>query len=161
MVSTLKVLEILVLYPAESYNFRLESGKEEPIPPPWTLSKLSWGLSLVWSYRGIGWNYSCNLPYSFLAPPYSRTSSRRDFLWKAVGMFVLVTLVDDLTRTLMNLSPASSFFSLPRKIGYIDLTQWERGVCSTLVLIRIWRSVEWYYLLIIICVPRWDSWDGR
>lgn len=163
---TVHAFELLVFFPAEEYCYRVtprprtpatSPGPEdrgsncptlittdgagwsiEPVPQPWTWAKFWWAHSLWWSMRGIGWNFAPALPPSFRKPPYSPGSSRRQFVYARLRRYALNWILTDLLRSFANLSSASAFYSgKPGAPTYADLTQLQRGIYSTCMVLRI------------------------
>jgi len=166
---SIKALELLVSFPAEEHVYRLKQlpsaktesksqgrvdGKKddqslteklipEPVPPPWTFSKLWWAMSLWWSWRGIGWNYSCPLPAHSRQHPYLPSSRRSTFFLVQTARLVVGWMIWDLARSFMNVSSAAPFFSaLPGAPSYQDLRISQKVVYSSCIAIRIAYNVE-------------------
>lgn len=163
--------ELLVFFPAEEYSYRvlprtptatpsaeattaikrpvtaLETTATEwyiePVPESWTWKRFWWASSLFWGMRGIGWNSPPPLPSSSLNPPYTPGSSRKRFVWVRLREYIIGWIVMDLTRSYMNLSAASAFFSgRPGSPNYSDLTQVQRAIYSVCVVVRIVLGME-------------------
>ncbi|OCF61915.1 hypothetical protein L486_01579 [Kwoniella mangroviensis CBS 10435] len=125
----------------------------EPIPPPFTLAKFYWSFSLWFSYRGIGWNTTCPLSPSSRQHPYIRQSSRKHFAFVQMRKWIISYLVDDFFRSIRNIYSAQFFSGLPGAIPYTHLSQFERGLNSTAVVVRIYFSlVNSHIAMSIICV---------
>ncbi|WWC65983.1 uncharacterized protein I303_108605 [Kwoniella dejecticola CBS 10117] len=107
----------------------------EPVPAPFTWKKLYWSWSLLWSYRGIGWNYQCPLPSESTRHPYSRKSSRLAWGYATIRYYAIGYIIDDFFRSIRNIY-GKEFFA--GNIPYTNLTQFERGLYSTAVVIRVW-----------------------
>jgi hypothetical protein len=179
-----RALETFVFFPPEENVFRLREVRKqdqslqptaqtqrpelvpEPVPRPFTLQKLYWGLSLFWSYRGIGWNYACPLPGSSLQPPYSRNSSRREFLITRLRKTILIWFSWDLFRTYTNLTPASIYLSGRPGIAplYTNLAVWEKAVHSILIPARIVLDTERSFLMcsiMMVGIGGLMGWEGE
>ena len=111
----------------------------EPVPPPFTLSKILWALSLFSSWRGIGWNFTVPLSIAGRQHPYKRTSTRRQFVLTGAAMIPLLYLVNDASRTYMKYS-ASHFFS--GKTAYAELTLGQTITYSLAVVARVWWILQ-------------------
>ncbi|WVW86770.1 hypothetical protein I302_108824 [Kwoniella bestiolae CBS 10118] len=161
---SMRVLEYFVFYPPEEHVHRIvpksqihphpkklsdvqkaeqeETGEEtlvpEPVPRPFTLAKFYWGSSLTWSFRGIGWNFQCPLPASSTSAPYSRGSSRSSWIKAQLKPWFIIYIIDDLCRALRNIV-AKEFFA--GEVPYDSLTQWQRGLYSTLVVFRVYAGM--------------------
>nr|XP_019009226.1 uncharacterized protein I206_05873 [Kwoniella pini CBS 10737]OCF48007.1 hypothetical protein I206_05873 [Kwoniella pini CBS 10737] len=158
---SMRVLEYFVFFPAEENCHRIvprsqihpraksthlmtpESNEleddevliAEPVPAPFTLKKLYWSWSLIWSYRGIGWNYQCPLPSESTNHPFSRKSSRLSWGYATIRYYIIGYLIDDFFRSIRNIY-GKEFFA--GNIPYNTLNQFERGLYSTAVVIRVW-----------------------
>ncbi|WWC92944.1 uncharacterized protein L201_007907 [Kwoniella dendrophila CBS 6074] len=133
----------------------------EPVPAPFTLEKFYWAWSLWWSYRGIGWNFQCPLPSSSLAEPYTRKSTRKEWWFKTAKFYLLAYLLDDFFRSIRNIY-AADFFSGQR--SYDDLSQFERGLFSTAVVIRVWYGLNnsWCATaLMFVPLGYYMGWEGE
>lgn len=185
MAQAFRSLEILIFFPPEENVFRVREVKQqgqhlepsstteksgelvpEPIPQPFTLGKFYWGLSLFWSYRGIGWNYACPLPASSLQRPYSRDSSRRDFLIARLRKTILIWFCWDLFRTYTNLTPASIYLSGQPALSplYADLAIWEKAIHSILIPARIVLDTERSFLMcsiMMVGIGGVMGWEGE
>ncbi|WVW86750.1 hypothetical protein I302_108804 [Kwoniella bestiolae CBS 10118] len=172
----MRILEFFIFFPPEenchrlvprsqghspSHESKLKSPQSqeevvlipEPVPPPFTLAKFYWSFSLWFSYRGIGWNTSCPLGASSRRDPYLRTSSRTHFVMVQMRKWILAYLVDDFFRAIRNIHSASFFSGLPGAVPYHQLSQFERGINSTAVVVRIYFSlVNSHIAMSIICV---------
>lgn len=126
----------------------------EPVPPSFTLAKFYWALSLIWSYRGIGWNFTCPLPHSSRVHPFLRSSSRREYLKVRLWNFLLLWISWDAFRSFMNLSSASTYFGGgPIAPPYSSLTTWQRAVYSICVSARIVIDIQKSHTAMsLICV---------
>jgi hypothetical protein len=176
-------LELLVFFPPEENVYRLRQVRKEqlepgsapykaieilpePIPQPFTLDKLNWGLSLVWSWRGIGWNYSCPLPESSRVHPYTRTSSRRDYIIHRLKGTLTTWFCWDLFRTLVNLTPASIYLAGTPGIAppYSSLSTLERGIYSFLVSARIIIDTDRTHVMasvLMVSIGGYMGWEGE
>ncbi|EIW71680.1 hypothetical protein TREMEDRAFT_67902 [Tremella mesenterica DSM 1558] len=138
----------------------------EPIPAPFTLAKFYWASSLWWSLRGVGWNYCCPLPHSSRIHPYTRSSSRRSYLLARLQFYLIWWLLFDVLRSFMNLSSASAYFSGRPGVAplYSDLSQWERGVYSACVALRIIFGCEKSHCLVssvFVLIGGMMGWEGE
>jgi hypothetical protein len=190
---TMRIAELLIFFPAEENTYRLklpsrsstytenalkvQSGGQhaldsndvpliaERVPPPWTMEKLWWSSALFWSFRGIGWNFTCQLPPTSLSTPYSHTSTRRQYLSKRLRYYLIAILAQDISRTFMNLSSAHPFFAgLPGRPAYTDLSQWQRAIYSIAIAVRIWFSLEKTHVLfglIFVAIGGMTGWKGE
>jgi hypothetical protein len=179
-----RALETFVFFPPEENVFRLREVRKEhesleptaqtqkpelvpePVPQPFTLRKLYWGLSLFWSYRGIGWNYACPLPESSLQRPYSRNSSRREFLITRLRKTILIWFSWDLFRTYTNLTPASIYLSGRPGIApsYANLAVGEKAIHSILIPARIVLDTERSFLMcsiMMVSIGGFMGWEGE
>ena len=184
MAQAFRALETFVFFPPEENVFRLReilnqhqslepTSKTqqpvlvtEPVPPPFTLQKLYWGLSLFWSYRGIGWNYACPLPESSRQRPYSRDSPRREFLITRLRKTILIWFCWDLFRTYTNLTPASIYLSGQPGIAppYVNLAVWEKAIHSILIPARIVLDTERSFLMcsiMMVGIGGVMGWEGE
>jgi len=179
----MKTLEILIFFPAEENVFRVRKASKnhlkpsaepqgavelvpEPIPRPFTLHKFYWGLSLFWSWRGIGWNYACPLPTSSLRRPYSRDSTRREFLIARLRQVLIIWFCWDFFRTYTNLTPASIYLGgRPGEAPlYADLAFWEKAIHSILMSTRIIIDTERSFLMcsvLMVGIGGLMGWDGE
>lgn len=186
-----RALELLVFFPAEENVFRIKTrerrlehkGNEangkpnqsaepelvsEPIPEPFTFAKFCWGMSLVWSWRGIGWNYCCPLPYSAQRHPFTRTSSRREYVKLRLINTLLLWISWDVFRTITNLSPIAHFLS-PRDgfspaPAYRDWSILEKAICSIIIPARIVIDTEKTHLMmsvIFVSIGGYMGWEGE
>ncbi|WRT69570.1 uncharacterized protein IL334_006558 [Kwoniella shivajii] len=110
----------------------------EPVPQPFTLSKLYWATSLWFSYRGVGWNTVCPLGGSSRRHPYLRKSTRKSFIKHNIKIYILYYLIDDFFRAIRNIYSAPFFSGLPGSPTYDSLTQIERAINSTAVVVKVW-----------------------
>lgn len=180
-----RALELLVFFPAEENVFRLKSDEPretnakhhnhvdeielapEPIPEPFTFAKLYWGMSLVWSWRGVGWNYCCPLPYSAQRHPYTRTSSRREYLKVRLINTVLLWIAWDIFRTITNLSSAAHYLSPRAGIpapAYRDWSILEKALCSIIIPARIVIDTEKTHLMmsvVFVSIGGYMGWEGE
>ena len=179
----MKTLEILIFFPAEENVFRVRRASKnhlkpsaepqgavelvpEPIPRPFTLHKFYWGLSLFWSWRGIGWNYACPLPASSLRRPYSRDSTRREFLIARLRQVLIIWFCWDFSRTYTNLTPASIYLGGRPGIAplYADLAIWEKAIHSILMSTRIIIDTERSFLMcsvLMVGIGGLMGWEGE
>lgn len=111
----------------------------EAVPPPFTLAKALWALSLFSSWRGIGWNFTVPLSIAARQHPYKGTSSRRHFVFTRAAMLPLLYFVNDASRTFMKYR-ASHFFS--GQTAYDDLTLGETITYSLAVVARVWWILQ-------------------
>lgn len=139
----------------------------EAIPPPFTLTKFYWGMSLFWSWRGIGWNYCCPLPFSARRPPFTRSSSRRAYLLHRLRNTVLLWVFWDIFRSFTNLAPRFSVL-LTSPYGtappYAEWSYLERAVCSIIVVARIVIGMEKSHLiasLAFVGLGGYMGWEGE
>lgn len=190
----MRTFELLVFWPAEENVYRIKIERidkpkvqeepnglkekineekmvefvAEPIPPPWTFAKFWWASSLWWSWRGIGWSYASPLPESSTRPPFSRTihSSKLSYIIYQIRFCIFWLLTQDLIRSYMNCSKASSYFSGRPGIArpYSDLTQFERGIYSTCIVLRVMLGTVKSYVVVttIIVIIGWImGWKGE
>lgn len=147
-----KAVEQLVVFPSEDHVFRLVAASPgdhptlipEPVPAGWTRAKLEWATSLWWSWRGIGWNYGPRLPASSAGVPFTRTSSRRDFVIRRTIYLLGVYAADDLASTYMRLRAPDFFIYHTTK--YADLTTAQRAGHSIATVTRILASLEYSHV---------------
>jgi hypothetical protein len=177
-------METFIFFPPEENVFRLRGVRKhhqsleptaqtqkselvpEPIPQPFTLHKFYWGLSLFWSWRGIGWNYACPLPKSSLQRPYSRDSSRREFLIARLRKTIFTWFCWDLFRTYTNLTPATIYLSGQPGIAplYANLAIWEKAIHSILISARIILDTERAFLMssiMMVSIGGFMGWEGE
>lgn len=114
------------------------------MPPGWTWAKLEWATSAVVSLRGIGWNYSAPLSTSQRSRPYDRHSSRTEYIIRRSIYGLLNLLIDDACGALMRRTAADFFIT--GNLRYAGLMQWQRGFCSTLVVMRTVCSLEFTHV---------------
>jgi hypothetical protein len=181
----MRSLELLVCFPPEENVYRLREARKdrltpepkftpnksidllpEPIPEPFTLAKLYWALSLSWSWRGIGWNYSCPLPESSRVHPFTRTSTRRSFIITRIKRSLGVWFCWDLFRTLTNLTPASTYLSGTPGFAppYSSLSTIERAIFSFIVSTRIIIDTERSYCMasvLLVGIGGCMGWEGE
>lgn len=141
---TFRTLEMLVLAPPEKTMWRVRDGRAEPVPPGWTWRKLEWAASCVVSLRGIGWNYSAPLSTSQRSDPYARRSSRTQYILQRAAYGVVNVLIDDACGAFMR--RAAPDFFVTGALRYADLTQAQRGLYSTLVVLRTVCSLEFTHV---------------
>lgn len=136
----------------------------EPVPPPWSLARFYWAWSLVWTHRGLGWNFSPPLVPAADHPPFRRGSSRKHFVIRQLRDFFINLLLIDIIRTYMNNDPsASAFFSLHQP-HYSDLTQWQRAVFSTCVALRVCLGMNKSYFIssiFMVSLGEHMGWEGE
>lgn len=123
-------------------------------------------MSLTWSWRGIGWNYCCPLPHSSRRHPYTRSSSRRDFLLLRLRNTVILWISWDVFRTITNLTPASKFLTNPEgtAVPYANLSVLERAFYSVLVSARIVIDMEKSNLgasILFVAIGGYMGWEGE
>ena len=115
----------------------------EPIPPPWTWAKFCWATSLWWSWRCIGWSNSCILPPSARRHPYTRQSSRKDYLVERFKFFIITWLARDFVRAYVVFSRVAPFFQdMPGAKPYVEMNTLERAHVSLVVVAWVWLSME-------------------
>ena len=125
---------------AVSHETDLEA---EPVPPPWTLAKFYWANSLWWSWRGIGWSYCPPLPPSSTRHPFSRDSTRKEYLIYRFKHWIIFRILSDFVFLYMNLSKDSPFFlDQPGAKLYTDMTQWERAKHSLIIVGWVIQSLD-------------------
>lgn len=186
-----RTLELVIFFPAEENVFRVKSTEEshhhkadesvngghdkpspeckllpEPVPPGFTLEKFYWSLSLWWSWRGIGWNYSCPLPNSSHQHPFIKTSTRRQFLSLRIRNTILLWIFWDVFRTITNLTPAALYLTNPNGQAprYADWSILEKAFCSIMIPARIVIEMEKSHLIMsVICVGigGYMGWEGE
>lgn len=127
-----RTLEMLVMTPPEKTVWRVRDGIPEPVPPAWTLRKLDWAHSLVWSWRGVGWNYSAPLCASQIK--ITSELSRKEYIVRRLINGAVAYLLDDALGALMR--RAAPDFFITNKTKYDDLSQLQRGMYSTMVVLR-------------------------
>lgn len=137
----------------------------EPLPPPWTMAKFWWASSLWWSWRGIGWNYTCSLPTTSRSHPFSHSSSRLAYIRRRLTFYILGWFLHDLTRSFMNVGPYSSFFGGHQGApNYNDLSVGQKALFSICVVTRIVTGMEESSVacgLIFVSIGGVMGWEGE
>ncbi|KAL7422971.1 hypothetical protein Q5752_002269 [Cryptotrichosporon argae] len=186
----MRTLELLVFFPPEGHVYRVQPAPPpapppapasqavpdqlahagattvaEPVPPPYTLAKFWWALSLWWSFRGIGWNYSPSLPTSSLREPYLPTSSRRAYLLTRAWHLARAWAILDLVRLYqLRLDPAFFIGTPGAPPAYAALGVLHRAAYSVAVAARVWFSLEQPHVacsILLVGLGALTGWTGE
>ena len=182
MAWSIRVFQHLVFFPAETHCFRVRhkadndykalatDGKDvsttvaEPAPPPWSVARWYWAWSLVWTHRGLGWNFSPPLVPAADHPPFRRGSSRKHFIVKQIRDFIINMLLVDIIRSYMNNDPFASGYFSHHHPQYTELSQWKRAVMSTCVALRVCLGMnKSYYVssIFMVSLGGYMGWEGE
>ena len=133
----------------------------EPLPPPWTLAKACWSLSLFSSWRGIGWNFASPISRAADRPPFTRSSTRKSFIIYWLKVYPWTFFVHDLTRTYMSLIRSDFFMGTTR---YTEMNLMGQVGCSLAVIGRVWYVLYAGYIpaaILAVMVGGWMGWKGE
>ncbi|WWD20169.1 hypothetical protein CI109_104645 [Kwoniella shandongensis] len=138
----------------------------EPIPPPFTFAKFCWAASLWWSIRGVGWNFCCPLPSSSVKPPYTRGSTRWQWLKAQTKIFLVSYIVYDSVRTFQNLTWGRSFFHDVVGIApsYSTMTSSHKALYSIAVVTRVYwglQSTHFQAAALMVTIGGMMGWEGE
>ena len=137
----------------------------EIIPPPWTVAKFYWANSLWWSWRGIGWSYAPPLPPSSTRRPFSRDSTRKQYLTYRLKHWLAFRILSEFVFLYINLSRDSPFFlHRPGAKLYTDMTQLERAVHSLIIVGWVIQSLERDHIhmsILFVSIGGIMGWEGE
>ena len=155
-----------VSLPPEIHCYRVQplpSGDhlKEPLPPPFTLAKAFWALSLFSSWRGIGWNFTAPLSALAKQPPFARTSSRRSFVWRQIKYLPVLISFGWATQAYMR-TVGLDFFAGNTSYDALPLSH-KFGHSLAVVSRVVWALNVGYIPVSIACVlwGGWRGWEGE
>ncbi|KAM0753288.1 hypothetical protein T439DRAFT_323925 [Meredithblackwellia eburnea MCA 4105] len=138
----------------------------EPVPPPFTISKLLWSFDLWTTYRLIGWTEQAPLSSHGLKHPFLRTSSPRAFLVNRTLQLLSALFILDLASTVLAIEPKThAYFSAIESSSpaLADQSVDWRALWSILVVTFTWQSLEVSYVataISLVALGTFMGWKG-